>query len=129
MLSEKELRTLEDLGGLKLVKRTSTMSCIPFIKVLTRTVNNVIGESQESATGRGYLEVDGPDNVYSPASGATDVRLFIIAMKALDSYAMLGDYLSAYLNGCLNKKVYLFLPNGHPQRDSSLYGLSVAGSG
>ena len=81
--------------------------------------------------------MDGPENVSNPASDAADVRLFIFAMKAFNSYIMQGDYSSAFLTNRLNNRVYLVLSEGHPQRvpdntffyecGAGLYGLAVSG--
>ena len=135
----KELDKLERLGGLTTVRRKPHMECIPFIEVLTEKIDNVTGERVKKVrlAARGDLEVNGPTNVYSPASGAPDLRCFIIAMRAINAFVMQGDCPSAYLNGRLKNKVYLYLPDGHPKKTdsndyvyecgASLYGLAVAG--
>ena len=65
------------------------------------------------------------------------MRLFICVMKLLQAYVIQGDVPSAYLNGRLEEAVYLYLPEGHEEKNkedsrvykcpSSLYGLAVSG--
>ena len=133
----KELKKLEERGGLKVVPRQKYMKCLPFVEVLTEKTDNVTGEKilKVRLAARGDLER--PENVYSLASGAEEMRMFIVLMKTLGAHVRQGDCPSAYLNGRLDKPVHLLLPEGHPKKSSkndlvyecpaSLYGLAVAG--
>ena len=135
----KEIGKLEKQGEMKVIKREKWMNCIPFIEVLTEKVNNISGENtlKVRLAVRGDLQKDIPDNVYSPAAGTTEMRTFLLIMKLLKAFVVQGDCPAAYLNGRLEELVYLFLPEGHPQKDekdtfvyacpSSIYGLAVAG--
>ena len=135
----REISKLEKLGGMTVVKREKWMKPLPFVEVLTEKVNNITGQLKLKVrlAVRGDLEVDKPANCYSPAAGTTEMRLFICMMKVLRCFVVQGDCPSAYLNGRLDKLIYLLLPSGHPQKDdanskvyacpSSVYGLSVAG--
>ena len=135
----KEIKKLEELGGMKVVKKEAFMDLLPFVEVLTEKRDNISGDVQLKIrlAARGDLQQDIPDIVYSPAAGTTEMRLFIAVMKANAAYVVQGDCPSAYLNGRLKEPVYLYPPEGHPQKNSgdnymykcpsSIYGLAVAG--
>ena len=115
------------------------MNCIPFIEVLTHKKDNILGvfKYKVRLAARGDLQVDKPEDTYSPTSLPEHIRLFIVILKANGLLVVQGDAPSAYLNGKLPEAVYLLLPNGHSKKDrdntfvykcpSSLYGLAIAG--
>jgi len=135
----KELKKLEQRGGLKVVKRLDSMHCIPFLEVLTEKKDNVTGKEvlKVRLAARGDLEKNRPDNVFSPTIGNDELRIFLTGMRAKGCYVYQGDCPGAYLNGRLQEPIYLHLPQGHPKRTSkrefvykcpaSIYGLAVAG--
>ena len=135
----KEIKKLESLGNMEVIDRTPEMKCIPFVEVLTEKTDNISGEVtlKVRLAARGDLQTDRPENVYSPAAGTTEMRVFISLMKVLEAHVLQGDCPAAYLNGRLEEDVYLYLPEGHPEKNkensrvyrcpSSIYGLAVAG--
>ena len=136
---KKEIEKLEKIGGLKVVKKEGWMKPLPFVEVLTQKVDNVTGQLKLKVrlAARGDLERKKPEICYSPAAGTSEMRLFICLMKLFKAHVFQADVPSAYLNGRLEEKIYLFLPEGHEEKDeqdsrvyscpSSIYGLSVAG--
>ena len=134
-----EIKKLEDLGGLKVVPKERGMKMLPFIEVLTEKTNNISGQTQLKVrlAVRGDLQKDRPSNCYSPAAGTTEMRLMIAVLKWIKAIVVQGDCPSAYLNGRLSKIVYLWLPEGHPEKDisnskvyacpASIYGLAISG--
>ena len=134
----KELKKLEERGGLKVVKRTSDMDCIPFREVLTRKIDNITGEEvlKVRLAARGDLQKNRPTDTYSPTVATDELRQMIVALKSMGCYVMQGDCPSAYLNALLDESVFLLLPDGHPLKEdkelvyecpSALYGLAIAG--
>eukprot|EP00924_Labyrinthula_sp_SR-Ha-C_P002217 augustus_masked-scaffold_19-processed-gene-4.37-mRNA-1 protein AED:0.39 eAED:0.40 QI:0/-1/0/1/-1/1/1/0/1346 len=134
-----EISKLEKQGELKIVPRRKEMRCIPFREVLTEKIDNISGAVKRKVrlAARGDLQFDRPENCYSPAAGALELRLFICLAKGFGWYVKQGDCPSAYLNGRMDEPVYLLLPNGHPRKTkandmvyecwASLYGLAIAG--
>ena len=135
----KEIEKLEVQGELTVVQRKKDMQLLPFIEVLTEKPDNVTGgvKLKVRLAVRGDLEQEKPKNSYSPASGSPEIRLMLAALKGLKCFVAQGDCPSAYLNGRLPKDIFLYLPEGHPDKDTenskvyrcpaSIYGLAIAG--
>jgi len=134
-----ELEKLEKRGGLKVIAREDWMKCLPFLEVLTEKEDNISGVIKRKVrmAVRGDLQEDIPDNVYSPTLDHVNLRLAVIGFRTEDYYCRQGDAPGAYLNGRLQKPVYLYLPKGHEKyrRDNkfiylcpaSIYGLAISG--
>ena len=135
----KEIKKLETIGELTVVVRPKGQRCLPFVEVLTQKKDNISGNIKRKVrlAVRGDLQRNKPEHCYSPAAGMMEIRLFISILKKLGAFVIQGDCPSAYLNGRLDEKIYLYLPEGHPKKEqdnkyvyacsTSVYGLAVAG--
>ena len=135
---QKELRKLEEIGNLKVVKRTKGMTIIPFSECFEQKRDNINHEDilKVRLAARGDL-LETKESTYSPAAHADDVRIFLMMLKMLKCYTLQCDCPGAYLNGRLDEVVHLYLPNGHELKDTrntrvyecgtSIYGLAVSG--
>ena len=115
------------------------MDPLPFVEVLTEKVDNLSSQVKLKVrlAVRGDLQRNKPLDVFSLMAGHVEMRVFISCMKQTISFVVQCDCPSAYLNGDLEEIVYLFLPDGHPEKTendekvyrcpSSLYGLAVSG--
>eukprot|EP00924_Labyrinthula_sp_SR-Ha-C_P001519 snap_masked-scaffold_18-processed-gene-0.10-mRNA-1 protein AED:0.80 eAED:0.80 QI:0/-1/0/1/-1/1/1/0/123 len=96
-----EITKLDEQGELKIIPRRREMKFIPFREVLTEKIDNVSGAVKRKVrlAARGDLQFDRPENCYSPAAGALELRLFVCLAKGFSWYVKQGDCPSAYLNG------------------------------
>ena len=136
---EKELRKLENRGGLRVIKRETWMECLPFLEVLKEKVDNVTGEEvlKVRLAIRGDLQKDKPENCYSPTLDQRSIRVSCVGFRSKNCYCSFCDCPGAYLNSRLEKPIYLYLPQGHPDRrddnyyvyecPSAVYGLAISG--
>ena len=135
----KELRKLEERGGLKVIKRTDDMDLLPFLEVLTKKEDNISGKIKYKVrlAIRGDLQNPKPTDTYSPTIDPTSAKLAIIGYRSDDAFVRQGDCPGAYLNGRLDNNIYLSLPQGHDQKTpndeyvyscpASIYGLAISG--
>ena len=111
-----ELKKLEEIGGLLVVKRPKGVKLLPFLEVLTQKLDNVTHKLKTKVrlAARGDLfETD--NNTYSPVPSSTQQRMFIAFAVGKQYEIRQGDISSAYLNAKFSEPVYFYLPSGHPQ--------------
>jgi|GEM_PF-1828837 len=136
-----EIKKLEDVAELKIVKRTKSMKPIPFIEILTEKKDNILKtiKLKVRLAIRGDLQHDPPTNLesYSSTANIQEIRINIVAINTKDCLKYQGDCPHAYLNGRLRDALYLFLPDGHQLKTknnywvykcmASVYGLKISG--
>ena len=109
--------------------------CLPFLEVLTVKDDNFNGEGKKfkvRLTARGDLAGDF-SQYYAPVVSAEVIRSLLAIVAGYDLFMRQMDVASAYLYAKLDESVYLYLPDGHPQKsdsnskvykcDAALYGL------
>ena len=135
----KELRKLETRGGLKVIRRQPDMDCLPFVEVISEKTDNITGERKRNVrlAIRGDLEKNKPENTFSPTIDQVCTRVCLTGFHCKQVHKRQGDCPGAYLNGRLDKPIYLFLPEGHEKKTenntwvyecpASVYGLVISG--
>ena len=135
---DEELRKLEQIGGLTIVKRPPNVEVLPFLEVLTEKIDPILQTNKFKVrlAARGDLQRGNIGMCYSPVPALVEQRLFLAMCIGWKLHVVQGDISCAFLHGRLSQPVYFGLPSGHPQsHDKSLvysspaavYGLKDSG--
>ena len=111
---DKVLKSLEEVGNLRVVKYQPTMDPIPFREVLVNASDPILKEKRYKArlTARGDL-LDDPQSYYSRVVPSEAIKVFLAMAIGRKPHIRQGDISTAYLYDGLSQPIHLWLPTGH----------------
>ena len=129
---------MESIAKMKVIKRTNvprSAEALPMKELFTRKIDNVKKQTIHKSrfVVRGDLQQEKPLESYAPVISQEAVRTFLTKVVQEDLKLMQADISTAFLYGRNPCTLYLRLPEGHPERNtsvwmtnSSVYGLTNA---